>query len=146
MMKSCQADTQYNSTRDCCWDQFRLRGDKNILVIWGRENRLVEVTQDGATCQASAKPQWLGNNKFYHMSVYGASLNGQEDAFFEFSNCYAQQNICTLYMRTSLSTSLTLMSLLEIFHTLICSRHIVAKHFLVQILFHADFLQMQQEE
>lgn len=85
-----QANTQYNGSRHfyslivffhvitLLWVHFRFPGDKNILVIWGRENRLVEVMQDVATCQASTKPQWLGNNKLYHMSVYSIAVTELE--------------------------------------------------------------------
>lgn len=57
------------------------RGEqKNILVIWGRENRLVGggVTQESAARQASAKPRWLGSNQRYHMSVDSAAVKELE--------------------------------------------------------------------
>lgn len=34
--------------------------------------------QDGAICQATVEPQWLGNNMLHHMTVYSIAVTELE--------------------------------------------------------------------
>lgn len=52
--------------------------DLKLRKQFSERNRLVEVTQDGAICQATAKPQRLGNNMFYHMPAYSIAVTELE--------------------------------------------------------------------